>query len=903
LMAFSKQMINKFRLFVAPAQYYSSLAAAAEIPNPFPVWKVEPKYTKLFINNEWINSADGKTFKTINPTTGEVICEVQEAKEVDVDKAVGAAKLAFQPGSAWRKTEPYQRSKLLHRFADLLERDRVYLASLETLDNGKPYVESYTEDMEMVIRCIRYYAGWADKIHGKTLPTGNYTQVQIVMYYGNFFAYTRHEPVGVCGQIIPWNYPLLMFAWKLGPALACGNTVVLKPAEQTPLTALHVGSLIVEAGFPPGVVNIVPGYGPVAGHALACHSNVDKVAFTGSTEIGRKIMSNSANSNLKRITLELGGKSPNIVFADADLEHAVKQAHSGLFSNQGQICCASSRIFVEGKVYDKFLELSVQMAKSRRLGNPFDPNTDQGPQIDQNHRERILNFIEKGKQEGAKLACGGRAAGEKGYFVEPTVFADVQDPMVIAQEEVMKFLMQIMRFDSMEDLIEKANNTIYGLAAAVFTKDIDKALHVANNMRAGVVWVNCYGIFDSSAPFGGYKMSGFGRELGEYGLEAYTEVKTVCICESENHVGMMKVVRFLGLGIILSQKLKMIAAVLLFTLFLRHSYSAYYEDQFRTFLDKMDKFENQIQTDWQFGLNEYFKGMSKEDIQIRVDGLSKELAKFKFLYKEGVKEIQKQQNYTETKSDSLPLEKHFDAREKWPECKYIGFIKDQSTCSCCWAMSSASVMTDRTCIAYKNQQQPFLSDEELTSCCTSCGDGCSGGFPLLAFKYWNEIGVPTGGPYGSKSGCKPFSIAPPTSSSTAAQTPLCQLKCISDYKRQLDKDRYYGKNYYLIASPNQAVKAIQREIMQHGPVVAAMEIFESFLYYKSGVYSTSKANDPLLGLHAVKLIGWGEEKRIPYWLAVNSWNTTFGEQGLFKIRRGDNECGIELLHVTAGLAE
>ncbi|KRZ75702.1 Aldehyde dehydrogenase, mitochondrial, partial [Trichinella papuae] len=849
LMAFFKQMINKFRLFVAPVQYYSSVAAAAEIPNPFPVWKVEPKYTKLFINHEWIDSADGKTFKTINPTTGEVICEVQEAKEVDVDKAVGAAKLAFQPGSAWRKTEPYQRSKLLHRLADLLERDRVYLASLETLDNGKPYIESYTDDMEMM------------EIF---LPTPDMNPLVFV-----------------------WNYPLLMFAWKLGPALACGNTVVLKPAEQTPLTALHFGSLIVEAGFPPGVVNIVPGYGPVAGHALACHSNVDKIAFTGSTEIGRKIMSSSANSNLKRITLELGGKSPNIVFADADLEHAVKQAHSGLFSNQGQICCASSRIFVEGKVYDKFLELSVQMAKSRRLGNPFDPNTDQGPQIDQNHRERILNFIEKGKQEGAKLACGGRAAGEKGYFVEPTVFADVQDPMVIAQEEIFGPVMQIMRFDSMEDLIEKANNTIYGLAAAVFTKDIDKALHVANNMRAGVVWVNCYGIFDSTAPFGGYKMSGFGRELGEYGLEAYTEVKTVFVKAKTT---------------IFPQKLKMIAAVLLFTLFLQHSYSAYYEDQFRTFLDKMDKFENKIETDWQFGLNEYFKGMSKEDIQIRVDGLSKELAKFKFINK-GEKEIRNQKNYTDAESESLPLENHFDAREKWPQCKYIGFIKDQSTCSCCWAMSSASVMTDRTCIAYNGEQQPFLSDEELTSCCTSCGDGCNGGFPLMAFKYWNEIGVPTGGPYGSKSGCKPFSIAPPTRSSTTAKTPLCQLKCISDYKRKLDKDRYYGKNYYLITSPNYAMKAIQREIMQHGPVVAAMEMYESFLYYKSGVYSINTVNEPLLGLHAVKLIGWGEEKRIPYWLAVNSWNTTFGEQGLFKIRRGSNECGIEHLHVTAGLAE
>ncbi|KRZ56255.1 Aldehyde dehydrogenase, mitochondrial [Trichinella nativa] len=868
-MAFARQVINKFRLFVAPVQYYCSVAAAAEIPNPFPVWKVEPKYTKLFISNEWIDSADGKTFKTINPTTGEVICEVQEAKEVDVDKAVGAAKLAFQPGSAWRKTEPYQRSKLLHRLADLLERDRVYLASLETLDNGKPYVESYTDDMEMVIRFITQ--------DGQI----KFTEKPFQQENGNFFAYTRHEPVGVCGQIIPWNYPLLMFAWKLGPALACGNTVVLKPAEQTPLTALHVGSLIAEAGFPPGVVNIVPGYGPVAGHALACHSNVDKVAFTGSTEIGRKIMSNSANSNLKRITLELGGKSPNIVFADADFEHAVKQAHSGLFSNQGQICCASSRIFVEGKVYDKFVELSVQMAKRRRLGNPFDPNTDQGPQIDQNHRERILNFIEKGKQEGAKLACGGRAAGEKGYFVEPTVFADVQDPMVIAQEEIFGPVMQIMRFDSMEDLIEKANNTIYGLAAAVFTKDIDKALHVANNMRAGVVWVNCYGIFDSTAPFGGYKMSGFGRELGEYGLEAYTEVKTNFSTEF----------------------LKMIVAVLLFTLFLQNSYSAYYEDRFGTFLDNVDKLKNKFETDWQFGLNEYFKGMSKEDIRIRVDGLSKQLGKFKFANRRE-NAIRNQQNYTDAKSESLPLEEHFDAREKWPECKYIGFIKDQSTCSCCWAMSSASVMTDRTCIAYKGEQQPFLSDEELTSCCTSCGYGCNGGFPLLAFKYWNEIGVPTGGPYGSKSGCKPFSIAPPTSSSTAAQTPLCQLKCISDYKRKLDKDRYYGESYYLITSSNQPVKTIQREIMDHGPVVAAMEIFESFLYYKSGVYSAGKHNDdPSLGLHAVKLIGWGEQKRIPYWLAVNSWNTTFGEQGLFKILRGTNECGIENLHVTAGLAE
>ncbi|CDW53358.1 Aldehyde dehydrogenase, mitochondrial [Trichuris trichiura] len=497
----------------------------------------------MFIDNEWIDSADGSSFPTINPTTGDIICYVQEAKQKDVDKAVSAARLAGKPGSLWRSLEPCRRGLLLHRLADLMERDRVYLASLETLDNGKPYVHSLAIDLELAIRCLRYYAGWADKIHGKTLPVSP-----------KYFAYTRREPVGVCGVIIPWNFPLLMLAWKIGPALACGNTVVVKPAEQTPLTALHVGSLIAEASqfisqiisvektttkieqpnfqfdsasFPPGVVNIVPGYGPITGEAVACHRQVDKVAFTGSTEVGKLIMTACGEHGLKRLSLELGGKSPNIIFADADVDEAIHQAHAGLFFNQGQVCTAGSRVFVEASIYDKFVDRSVELAKSRIMGDPFDPTTQQGPQIDKTHKERILNFIEKGKQEGAKLLCGGTSWGDKGYFIKPTVFADVVDPMIVAQEEIFGPVMQIMRFDTMKDLVEKANNTIYGLAAGVFTKDIDKALYVANNIQAGTVWVNCYNVFDATAPFGGYKMSGFGRELGQYGLDSYTEVKSV----------------------------------------------------------------------------------------------------------------------------------------------------------------------------------------------------------------------------------------------------------------------------------------------------------------------------------------------------------------------------------------
>ncbi|PAV64878.1 hypothetical protein WR25_07440 [Diploscapter pachys] len=489
---------------------------AASVPAGIP--NVKPKHTQLFINNEFVKSASGKTFDTINPANGEVISQVQEGDKTDVDRAVKAANDAFRLNSPWRRMNACDRGKLLNKLADLIERDRVFLASLEALDNGKPYAVAYMGDLHLVIECLRYYAGWADKNHGKTIPIA-----------GDYFCYTRHEPVGVCGQIIPWNFPLLMQAWKLGPALAMGNTVVMKPAEQTPLTALHVAALIKEAGFPAGVVNVIPGFGPTAGAAIAKHNHVDKVAFTGSTEIGKLVMKEAANSNIKKVTLELGGKSPNIIFADSNVDKAVKQANHAVFFNHGQCCCAGTRTFVEAKIYDEFVEKSKQLADSITVGDPFDPNTRQGPQVDEDQMKKILSYVDIGKKEGAKLVAGGSRCGDRGYFVKPTVFAGVNDQMTIAQEEIFGPVQSILRFESMEDLVEKANNTIYGLAAGVMTSDLDKALYIANNMRAGTVWVNDYDVFDAAAPFGGYKQSGIGRELGEYGLQAYTEIKTVTI--------------------------------------------------------------------------------------------------------------------------------------------------------------------------------------------------------------------------------------------------------------------------------------------------------------------------------------------------------------------------------------
>ena len=473
--------------------------------------------TKLLINGKWVDSASGKTFPTINPSTGEVITQVAEADAADVDKAVVAARAAFDKGP-WRKMSASRRGVLMNKLADLIEKNADELAQLEALDNGKPAHVARAADLPLTIACYRYYAGWADKNQGKTIPVN-----------GNYFTYTKHEPVGVVGQIIPWNFPLLMQAWKLGPALAAGCTVVMKPAEQTPLTALRVGELAMEAGFPEGVVNLLPGYGPTAGAAIARHMDVDKVAFTGSTEVGHLIMRAAADTNLKRVTLELGGKSPNIVFADADMEQAIEGAHFALFFNQGQCCCAGSRLFVEEKCYDEFVEKSVARAKKRTVGSPFDKNTEQGPQVDQEQFNKVMGYIESGRSEGASLACGGKRSGDCGYFIEPTVFADVHDDMTIAREEIFGPVMSVIPFRDLSEVIDRANHTVYGLAAGVWTRDIKKAHAVANSVRAGTVWVNCYNVLDTRAPFGGFKQSGIGRELGEYGLQQYTEVKTVTV--------------------------------------------------------------------------------------------------------------------------------------------------------------------------------------------------------------------------------------------------------------------------------------------------------------------------------------------------------------------------------------
>lgn len=463
-----------------------------------------------------MESVSGKRFETINPATGEVICDVAEADAADVDKAVAAARQAFNRGE-WRQMSASRRGELLYKLADLIEHNLDELARLETLDNGKPLHDS-RGDIELVIACYRYFAGWADKVHGKTIPIN-----------GPYFCYTRHEPVGVVGQIIPWNFPLLMQAWKLSPALATGNTVVMKTAEQTPLSALRIGELIIEAGFPPGVVNILSGYGPTAGAAIARHMDIDKVAFTGSTEVGHLIMEAAAKSNLKRVTLELGGKSPNIVFADADLDKAIEGAHDALFFNQGQCCVAGSRLFVEERCYDEFVAKSVERAKNRVVGDPFDPKTEQGPQVDKDQFDKVMGYIEVGMREGAQMLCGGNRVGDKGFFIEPTVFTDVRDDMKIAQEEIFGPVMSIIKFKDVDEVIQRANSTMYGLAAGVWTKDITKAHAIANNVRAGTVWVNCFDVFDAAAPFGGFKQSGIGRELGEYGLQQYTEVKTVTI--------------------------------------------------------------------------------------------------------------------------------------------------------------------------------------------------------------------------------------------------------------------------------------------------------------------------------------------------------------------------------------
>ncbi|KAL9115337.1 MAG: hypothetical protein Q9227_000658 [Pyrenula ochraceoflavens] len=474
--------------------------------------------TGLFINNEFVKSSDGGKITSINPTDESEICSVQAATPDDVDRAVAAARTAFKDPS-WRDMPPTDRGALMYKLADLIEQNIEDLATIETWDNGKPYNDALTGDVAEVVGTFRYYAGWADKIFGQTISTSNQK-----------FAYTVKEPIGVCGQIIPWNYPLAMAAWKLGPALACGNCVVLKSAEQTPVSILYFARLIKEAGFPPGVVNILNGHGKIAGAAIASHEGIDKIAFTGSTVTGKQIMK-AAAGNMKNITLETGGKSPLLVFDDADLDQATKWAHLGIMSNMGQICTATSRLLVQEGIYDKFVEQFKEVVKTTsKVGDPFEETTYQGPQVTKVQYDKVLGYVESGKSEGATLAAGGepyKVGSGKGFFIEPTIFTGVKENMKIYREEVFGPFVVVASFKTEEQALAMANDTTYGLGSAVFTRDIERAHRVARGLEAGMVWVNSSQDSDFRIPFGGVKQSGIGRELGEAGLEAYTQTKAV----------------------------------------------------------------------------------------------------------------------------------------------------------------------------------------------------------------------------------------------------------------------------------------------------------------------------------------------------------------------------------------
>jgi len=477
-------------------------------PTPVPI-----RFTKLFIGGQWVDSVSGKQLDVINPNTGEKIASVSEADAADVEIAVKAARAAYT--NVWSKTTGYQRGLLMNKLADLIEKHADEMSALDATDNGKTFGVARGFDIEQSIQTYRYYAGWATKIQGKTISME-----------GEFEAYTRHEPIGVVGAIVPWNFPLLMATWKLAPCLACGNTVVIKSSEKTPLSLLFLAHLAQEAGYPAGVLNCISGYGPTAGQALAVHMDVDKIAFTGSTPVGRKMLHASADSNLKKVTVELGGKSPAIVFPDCDVQKAVDGIHTGLFFNAGQVCCAGSRVYVHESIYDEFVKLAVKRVRSQPLASSVNKGSSLQPIVDDIQQKRVLGFIEKGVAEGATLAAGGQA-GDKSYFIEPTLFTDVQDNMSIASEEIFGPVLSILKFSSIDEVIERANNSIFGLAAAVWTQDINKAKYVANHIKAGTVWVNCHNVLSYAVPFGGYKQSGIGRDLGEYALHEYTTVKAV----------------------------------------------------------------------------------------------------------------------------------------------------------------------------------------------------------------------------------------------------------------------------------------------------------------------------------------------------------------------------------------
>ena len=496
------------------------MATAALIPSiDSNVSKFVSQTQKMLINGKHVEAASGKTFATYNPATGEVLANVAEGDREDIDRAVKAARAAFESGP-WSRMSPAERGKLIWKLGDLIDKHLEEFAQLESLDNGKPLKVARVADVPLSAAHFHYYAGWATKIEGNTIPL---TMAAPLKY----LAYTVREPVGVVGQIIPWNFPLLMAAWKLGPALATGCTVVLKPAEQTPLSALRLGELIQEAGFPDGVVNIVPGFGETAGAALAAHPDVDKVAFTGSTQVGRLIIQ-AAAGNLKKVSLELGGKSPNVILEDADIEAAIPGAASAIFFNHGQCCCAGSRLYVEKKVFDKVVDGIAKQAEKIQVKQGFDPDSDMGPLVSEEQLNRVCGFLESGIKEGAKSIVGGARLGDKGYFVKPTVLVNTNQKMKVEREEIFGPVVTAIPFSDPSEIVARANDSVYGLAAGVWTKDIKKAHSIAAKLRAGTVWINCYNVFDAALPFGGYKQSGWGREMGHEVLEQYTEVKSVC---------------------------------------------------------------------------------------------------------------------------------------------------------------------------------------------------------------------------------------------------------------------------------------------------------------------------------------------------------------------------------------